>query len=96
MIKDILGFFSMTKAILQRRYPMPWKSFFLALFCVIYFVSPIDLFPDVLPILGITDDATFILLVLAVIRRDIQKYRASLTPPKENIIDLGDIDQHKK
>ena len=86
----------MLKAILQRRYPMPWKSFLLSLLALVYFISPIDLFPDILPVLGITDDVTFILLVLAVIRQDIHKYRTSLTPPKENVIDIGDISEHKK
>lgn len=95
-MRDILTFFAMSKAILQRRYPMPWKTFFLVLFCIFYFVSPIDLLPDVLPILGITDDVTFILLVLAVIRRDLDKYRATLTAPKDNVIDIGDINEHKK
>ena len=95
-MKDILTFFAMTKDIMRRRYPMPWKTFLLTVFCVFYFVSPIDLFPDVLPILGITDDITFILLVLAVIRKELDKYRATLTPPTHNVIDIGDINEHKK
>lgn len=95
-MKDIRTFFSMTAAILKGRYPMPWKTFLLALLCLIYVVSPADLLPDVLPLLGIADDATFVLLVVAMIRRELDKYRASLKPPQDNVIDLGDINDHKK
>lgn len=88
----------MCRAILQRRYPMPWKTFFVALFCAFYLLSPVDLLPDVMPLLGITDDATFVLLVLAMIKQELAKYKqtASLKPPKDNVIDAGDIKDHKK
>jgi len=95
-MKDIVTFFQMSKAILQRRYPMPWKTFFLAILCAIYVLSPVDILPDILPILGITDDAAFIVLVVALLQKDLAKYRASLKAPAENIIDIGDIKEHKK
>ena len=95
-MKDILTFFQMAKAILQRRYPMPWKTFILAIICVGYVISPFDILPDVLPLLGITDDATFILLVIAVLQKDLAKYSSSLQTPKDKVIDLGDINEHKK
>ena len=97
-MKDILGFFALIKAVLKRQYPMPWKTFFLTILCVVYFVSPIDIIPDILPALGIADDATFILLVLACIRQEVAKYRNSLQakPPQDNVIDVGDIKEHKK
>lgn len=95
-MKDIRTFFSMLKDILRGRYPMPWKTFILAILCVVYLLWPVDLLPDVLPLLGITDDATFVLLVLALLQKDLAKYRASLQPPQKNVIDLGDIKDHKK
>ncbi len=95
-MRDIKDFFSMAWAVLRRHYPFPWKTFIVALLCAVYVLSPVDLLPDVMPLLGITDDATFLLLVLAMIRQEIQKYRASLTPPPENVIDAGDIKDHKK
>lgn len=95
-MKDIITFFQMSKAILQRRYPMPWKTFFIGILCLIYVFSPVDIFPDILPILGITDDVTFIVLVVALLQKDLAKYRASVTVPKEKVIDLGDIKEHKK
>ena len=95
-MKDILTFFAMLKAIVRGRYPVPWKTLFLACLCCIYVLSPFDILPDVMPLLGITDDATFILLVVAVLQKDLAKYRASLQPPQEKVIDVGDINEHKK
>ncbi len=97
-MSDIKTFFSMMRAVLQRRYPMPWKTFFVALFCVFYLFSPVDLLPDIMPLLGITDDATFVLLVLALIKQDLNKFKqtTSLKPPKEDVIDAGDIKDQKK
>lgn len=88
----------MLRAVLQRKYPMPWKTFFIALFCVFYLFSPVDLLPDIMPLLGITDDATFVLLVLALIKQDLSKFKqaSALKPPQENVIDAGDIKDHKK
>ncbi len=95
-MKDIFTFFSMLKAILGRKYPMPWKTFIVALLCFIYVLSPVDLLPDVMPLLGITDDATFILLVIAMLQKDLAKYRTSLqTPSRDKVIDLGDIKDHQ-
>ncbi len=35
---------------------LPWKSLVSIVAVLIYFVSPIDLIPDFLPVIGITDD----------------------------------------
>lgn len=96
MWRDIRTFFSMTAAVLRGRYPVPWKTVLVALLCAVYVISPVDFLPDLLPVLGVTDDITFIALVLAMLKQDINKYRASLTPPQDNVIDLGDIKDHKK
>ena len=95
-MKDIMTFFAMLKAIVRGRYPVPWKTFILTILCFIYVLSPVDILPDVLPVLGITDDATFILLVVAMLQKDLAKYRTSLQAPKDKTIDLGDIKDHKK
>ena len=95
-MKDVLTFFAMLKAIIRRQYPIPWKTVLLAVLCFLYVLSPIDILPDVMPLLGITDDATFILLVGALLQKDLEKYRASTQTPKDKVIDLGDIKEHKK
>ena len=86
----------MLKAIVRGNYPVPLKTFILIILCFIYVLVPLDFLPDVLPILGITDDATFIVLVVAMLQKDIAKYRTSLQAPKDKVIDLGDVKDHKK
>ncbi len=43
---------------------------------VAYFVSPIDLIPDFIPIAGFTDDAAVVALALALAKKDIDEYLA--------------------
>ena len=59
LVADMKTLFPMAKAIVRGNYKMPWKTFFLAVLCFIYLVSPIDFVPDFLPLLGIADDGAF-------------------------------------
>ena len=52
---------------------VPVKSIIAILAALIYVLSPIDLFPDVIPIIGYIDDATVILLVLKLVKDDLDK-----------------------
>lgn len=78
----IRTFFSMAWAVLRGKYKFPWISVLSTLACLVYVISPVDLFPDVMPLLGITDDGAFILLVLALWRKDLSAYRKAITQPK--------------
>ena len=42
---------------------------------LIYFVSPIDILPDFLPIVGLTDDIALMLWLFSGIKDDIEKFR---------------------
>jgi uncharacterized membrane protein YkvA (DUF1232 family) len=42
---------------------------------VVYFLSPIDLIPDVFLLLGLTDDAIVVSLVFTVVRRELGGFR---------------------
>lgn len=75
LLSDVKTFFVMTKAIVKGKYKMPWKTFFWVLLCAVYFLSPIDLLPDILPILGFADDGAFILFVLLLIHQDLNTFR---------------------
>ncbi|MBR4591802.1 MAG: DUF1232 domain-containing protein [Elusimicrobiaceae bacterium] len=74
-LTDLKTFFPMVWAILRRRYKMPWNTFFWGILCFVYVVSPIDILPDVMPILGITDDGAFIILVLSLLHQDLAAFR---------------------
>ncbi len=45
-------------------------------FALLYVFNPLDLLPDVLPIIGAIDDATVIGACLMLVERDLNKYRS--------------------
>lgn len=51
-----------------------WKSILLVVAAVIYFLNPIDLVPDFLPLLGLTDDVGIVLWVFKTLQHEIQKF----------------------
>jgi uncharacterized membrane protein YkvA (DUF1232 family) len=42
---------------------------------LLYFITPLDVIPDLIPALGFTDDAALVLWVYKNIREDIEKFR---------------------
>lgn len=46
-----------------------------AAFALLYVLNPLDLMPDVLPIIGQMDDASVIALTLIILEKDLKKYR---------------------
>ena len=44
-------------------------------FALLYVFNPFDLVPDVLPIIGVLDDASVMTACLMLIERDLRKYR---------------------
>lgn len=53
---------------------VPLASIVTIMAAIIYFVSPIDLIPDVIPIIGQLDDATVLIIAFKAIENDIQDY----------------------
>ena len=62
-------------AIVRGKYKMPWGTLVWALVCAVYLISPIDALPDVLPLLGITDDGAFVIWVLMLLHKDLEAFR---------------------
>ncbi len=52
----------------------PWAGKVVAIGALIYLISPIDAIPDVIPVLGLTDDVSIIGLAVAKLSTDLQKY----------------------
>lgn len=52
-----------------------WKSKTVAIGALLYLVSPIDLISDVVPVLGLTDDASVIAAAVASLSFELKKYR---------------------
>jgi uncharacterized membrane protein YkvA (DUF1232 family) len=54
---------------------LPWKTLIRVIAVLIYFVSPIDILPDFLPIVGLTDDIALMFWLFSGIKDDIEKFR---------------------
>ena len=76
------------------RYPsVPWKLIASIVFFFVYLVNPFDVIPDVFPVLGFTDDAAVLGLVLAAFTSDIDAYKTWLAnnPSPDHISETKDI-----
>lgn len=72
---DVQSFVRFVAAFASGEYKeMPWRSAVFALAALLYFVSPIDLVPDFIPVLGFTDDVTVVFAVLSAIRKDLSRF----------------------
>lgn len=55
---------------------IPWKSILIIVAAIIYFINPIDLLPDFIPITGFTDDFAVLLWVYSTLSCEIDKFLA--------------------
>jgi uncharacterized membrane protein YkvA (DUF1232 family) len=53
---------------------IPWKSLLLIVAAVLYFINPIDVIPDLLPLVGLSDDFAVLFMVYKAIGSDIEKF----------------------
>lgn len=71
---------------------MPWGTLGWMILCGLYFLSPIDALPDILPLLGFADDGAFLLFVLLLLRKDLTDFRQHQLN-KDTIIDAEVIEE---
>jgi len=65
----------MLKAYVKGEYKMlPWKSLIILVAALFYFVTPLDLIPDVIPVTGYIDDFTVVLWVFRTLQDDINEF----------------------
>jgi uncharacterized membrane protein YkvA (DUF1232 family) len=63
------------QAYIRREYTtIPWGSIVMITAAIIYFVTPVDLVPDFIPVAGYVDDAAVIAFVIKQIRRDLEEF----------------------
>jgi uncharacterized membrane protein YkvA (DUF1232 family) len=88
---QLKAFFRLLKAYTRREYTViPWGSIVLITGAIIYFVTPIDLVLDWIPLLGYVDDAAVVVFVIRQIRSDLDKFLVweANKEPSQQIIDL--------
>ena len=75
--RNIKLLFSVVKDYVNGSYrELPWVTIAAIVGSLLYIFSPIDLIPDFIPVLGLTDDAAVIALCLKGIVSDLTKYQA--------------------
>ena len=73
----LTALFRLLRAYIRRDYrDISWGSIVLVIVAIIYFVSPFDLIPDTLPVIGHIDDAAVIACVIAQIKSDLDNFLA--------------------
>jgi len=72
---SLTALFRLLQAYIRHEYTdIPWGSIVLVVVAIFYFVSPIDLIPDWIPIAGYLDDAAVIAFVLSQIKVDLDNF----------------------
>ncbi|NJN24735.1 MAG: DUF1232 domain-containing protein [Cyclobacteriaceae bacterium] len=67
----------MLRAYIRGEYRLiPWKSLLMIIASLLYFVMPLDFIPDFIPMAGLADDVSIILLVFNSINSDINDFLA--------------------
>lgn len=78
--KGILGtigtFIRMVKAFRSGQYDIPWLTIVMIVAALIYFIVPLDAFPDFIPISGYIDDFGIIMVVYKKFKEDIVAFQA--------------------
>jgi len=54
---------------------VPWKSIVIAIAGLFYFLDPIDIIPDFIPVIGYLDDGVVLAFVARAIHSDLEKFR---------------------
>lgn len=61
---------------------IPWTTIAAAVAALAYVLSPVDLIPDFIPVIGYIDDAAVVALCLSAIKSDLENYKRWKTPKK--------------
>ncbi len=74
-LDHLQSLFRLIRAWMRGRYTVvPWRTIVLSIAALLYFVNPLDLIPDLLPMFGFLDDAGVLAFVLQSIRKDLDRF----------------------
>jgi len=75
-MQDLATLLRLVRAYFSKEYTdVPWETIALAIGAIAYFVSPVDLIPDFIPVAGYLDDAAVLGFALASAANDLHNFR---------------------
>ena len=75
-LKDVKVYFRMLSDVFSRRYTrVPRGTVAAIIGSLLYVLSPVDLIPDVIPVIGYLDDAAVLALCLKFVKHDVDEYK---------------------
>ena len=77
LVDEIISFVQIVDAYIKKDYnEVPFTSILSVVAALIYLLSPVDLIPDIIPVIGFLDDAAIVLLVLSLgLDHDLKKFK---------------------
>lgn len=71
----MFAFFRLCRAYAAGEYrEVPFRTMMLVVAALLYFVNPLDLMPDIVPLTGFADDFAILLWVYGSVRQEIEKF----------------------
>lgn len=58
------------------KYPLPTKTALVLIIAFLYLISPVDIIPDIFPLIGLVDDVAVLAFAFSFIKDDLENYRA--------------------
>lgn len=82
--EDIKAAFSLVKDWYAGKYKgVSWKTIAILVGALIYLISPLDLIPDVIPVLGLTDDGEVLTCAFKAVKVELDTYKEWKTQIKQ-------------
>jgi len=76
LLELVSTFIRMITAHIKGEYrEIPFRSLLLIVAGMLYFLNPFDLIPDFIPLSGLLDDLTLLLLILKSVKKDVLEFR---------------------
>ncbi len=73
---DVQTLIELLKDFIAKKYTdVPWMTVAAIIFALLYILSPIDIIPDVIPVIGLSDDLFVLSICLGLIKADLAAYR---------------------
>jgi uncharacterized membrane protein YkvA (DUF1232 family) len=73
LVRDVQTLFEL---LIDRSYPVPWRTTAAIVFGLGYFLMSVDLIPDFIPVLGFFDDALVVAEIVYLLSGDLRRFRA--------------------